>query len=577
MRSAGLFGASVALALLGLFVTDGRVQAGVFADGDVLPVALVASIESALGSDTVVLTGWIRVEAAAPRLEEGRSVIDLTVTQADLIGGSRLGAVTVSERPDAEGLYVSRGEVRAAQAGSQFPATSSIDLFVNAEAPNSSLGPLSLHNEAPLHLTPTAGGPTVLIDGWPAFGVTYAHGSALAGGDCVPLLNSDNTVPLANFCVRQLTMEIAPLLPGFSVARDGPRRLHPADILSLRPREAGPGAGQMPFVWFACVQLGLTADGCDDGEDGDQDDIDALSFGHDLSGSGPEAFLSVGPGAIGRPGSGVEGQTACPGLAPEPESDAFAAHFDGSNSLLLDGNGPVGRCTPAFPLGLVEGFAVRDDLDAFEASDVSSVDAQGDGVPDQAVFFSLDAASPTLAALEFSAADLLWTSAGGEPERYASAADLGLTGGDDVDALCLSESGNGILDGEDRLYFSLTAGSPSLSSIGAGAGDLLAPSPLRVVAPASTLGLASGDDLDALSCGAIAESVTGDVTCDLIVNSIDALLIMQYNSDLIGTLPCVGGADVDGNGGVDSVDAALVLQLHAGLLTRLPPHEAGGW
>jgi hypothetical protein len=96
------------------------------------------------------------------------------------------------------------------------------------------------------------------------------------------------------------------------------------------------------------------------------------------------------------------------------------------------------------------------------------------------------------------------------------------------------------------------------------------------VAGAAALGLATGDDTDALSCEAIEEVVTGDANCDLLVNSIDAVLILQYNSGLIDALPCPGGADADGNGGVDTIDAALVLQFHAGLLTRLPPHGAGG-
>jgi hypothetical protein len=63
----------------------------------------------------------------------------------------------------------------------------------------------------------------------------------------------------------------------------------------------------------------------------------------------------------------------------------------------------------------------------------------------------------------------------------------------------------------------------------------------------------------------------GDVDDDGLVNSIDALLILQFNANLITALPNAPSADVDQNSVVGPVDAALILQFVAGLLTQLPP------
>lgn len=545
---------------------------GLGAGSDLLPVVVTANVESLLGNDRVVVTGWIEVERGTPRAEDGRSVVDLEVVRADLIGPSRLGAVTVGERPQ----YTSRGEIRALQAGAQFPAASFIDLFIDVSIPSSTLGPIALHNEIPFHMGLQSNGQALPLEAWPPLGRTYRYGPAIAGSGCIPLLNPDNSVPELGLCVRDTTMNVAPLLPSFSVARGGPHHLHPADVLALVPAAAEPGS-QAPYVRLTCASLGLSVDGCDDGSDGDQDDIDALSYGDDFGADdGSQVLFSVGPGAQGRPGTGVEGQRLCPGLAPEPEPDVFSSSLADGNVLLLDGNGPIGSCTPAFPLGLVEAATVRDDLDALDGRDPSAVDADGDGLPERNVYLSLDAASPTLGQLGFSEADILKTSGSDTPSLYAAAAALGLGPEDDVDALCLRESGDGVLGEDDTLYVSLAAGSPSLAAAGAGPGDLLARGPLRVVARAAALGLAPNDDIDAVACAAVLEGATGDVNCDGSINSVDAALVLQYNSGLIDALPCLGGADADGNGGVDSVDAALILQFHAGLIARLPPPEAGG-
>ena len=61
----------------------------------------------------------------------------------------------------------------------------------------------------------------------------------------------------------------------------------------------------------------------------------------------------------------------------------------------------------------------------------------------------------------------------------------------------------------------------------------------------------------------------GDVNDDGVVESIDALLILQYDAAFLASLPNLGGGDVNDDGMVDSLDAALILQLTAGLLDVL--------
>ncbi len=67
----------------------------------------------------------------------------------------------------------------------------------------------------------------------------------------------------------------------------------------------------------------------------------------------------------------------------------------------------------------------------------------------------------------------------------------------------------------------------------------------------------------------------GDVTCDGVVNPIDAALILQHDVGLLPVLPCSGPADVNGDGVINPIDAQLILQYDAGLICCLP-FGAGG-
>jgi hypothetical protein len=625
----------VCCALAGVMVAiadGGRAAQGSPSAGqtDVLPLSVSGTAFSILGETSLVMNGWMR-QQRMPADDAG--VSELRLTELRLVGASPLGRINVAEQPGA----VSRGELRSLDPANEFPASSYLDLYVSATAPDSPFGPLEFHNVEPLRMRATSP-----IQAWPPLGTAYgldavfgvdndgdgaidedtanddgdafidedrpgpdpdadpwdecgddadcdgldgedppaalcAPGACDEDGDglvdedpnCYPLFGPSGSHLKLALCLRDLTFQIAPGLPAYSVARGGPSQRHPADLYSLIPSPADTHV-QPPFLLRSCADLGLSADGCDDGADGDQDDLDALSSGSDFgAGTASEALFSVGPGAQGEQGTAVRTQRDCPpalpGAAPEPDADVFRSGFAGTNELLFDGNGPVGACEPAFPLGLVESSITRDDLDAL---DMAPRDAAS------AVFFSLDSASPSLAALDASPAGLL-VSREGSVSVFATASALGLRPQDDLDGLCLAEDGDGRFDAGDEVLFSLRAGSPTLASMGAAPGDLLrAGNPPRIVRNPATVGLLPGDDIDALACGSMSDQplATGDVNCDRRVNSIDAALILQYDAGLTDSFACPA-ADISGDGAVNASDAALILKLEAGLIDRAIPSE----
>jgi hypothetical protein len=53
------------------------------------------------------------------------------------------------------------------------------------------------------------------------------------------------------------------------------------------------------------------------------------------------------------------------------------------------------------------------------------------------------------------------------------------------------------------------------------------------------------------------------------VNSIDSLLILQFDAELLASLPNEASGDVNENGRINAIDASLILQFVAGLLPNL--------
>jgi len=62
------------------------------------------------------------------------------------------------------------------------------------------------------------------------------------------------------------------------------------------------------------------------------------------------------------------------------------------------------------------------------------------------------------------------------------------------------------------------------------------------------------------------DALLGDVDCDGVVSSLDALLLLQLVAQLVDELSCPDVADVNEDGMVDAVDALWILWIEAGLI-----------
>jgi hypothetical protein len=277
--------------------------------------------------------------------------------------------------------------------------------------------------------------------------------------------------------------------------------VHPADII---------GADRVPAI--PCANLGLI---CTDPSTGAEDDVLGLSFGQDFGPVGlAQTLFTVDGASQGVAGSAVRGEAGC--AVAEPQADVFGGSIDGANVQVFDGDGVVCAGNAGLPLFLTEGRP-SDRLDDLDVDACRFVDSDCDGVPEAPVFFTLAPGSPTLELLGATSADVLMSYGAQIPALWASAADLGLSSRDIVDALCIRESGNGVFDSDDQVLFSLARGSPALSAVGASAADMLRPgSPPRVFLRASALGLAPTDNVSGMACAFL---VTNDLYLPVVIRS----------------------------------------------------------
>ena len=211
--------------------------------------------------------------------------------------------------------------------------------------------------------------------------------------------------------------------------------------------------------------------------------------------------FSVDAFAVGAAGTAVAAEA--PGF--DAHTDVFSSTGAGFNVLVHDGDGS----TPSVgPLGLLEGPA-NPSLEG-----VNGYDSAISGPPPVggAIYWSADAAS-AVAAFGLSGADVLISPGvpgfAGLPALYATAPalGLGLFGADELDALTVFDVGTvGILDPGDLLLFSLAPGSASLAGYAVSPGDILGADVtgfLGILVPDVALGLAPGDNLNALSTSAV--------------------------------------------------------------------------
>ncbi|MED5263240.1 MAG: DUF6073 family protein [Myxococcota bacterium] len=435
------------------------------------------------GKQVIQLEGPVTILRGAPRKDGDIDVIDTEIVAMDLRGEFLGGAVVVRVNPETSSV----GEVRAQTADAAFPADSFFDVFIEIEL-------IQLETTL-INLDPVTVQVFDLMKLPPLFD-TYTHP---IGG--IQLVVLGTVGPVVAIISGESTHD-PEQDPTFSLAAGGSR--DPAAGLGLPT----PPTDEMLTV----AGLGLR----------NGDDMNALSFGTDIiddpDHTGGLAF-SVDPTAIGKPSSGVFQESS----TDTEQGAEFITYVDANNLLLIKDNLLVPVPGPA---------PSADDLDALNNFPASAVDFGGDGIPELPVFYSLAPLSPTLIALAASAADVLVTTgAGAVASVFASAADIGLQVGDDIDAMCLMKSaypspvlrpGPGGASQmppigpllSDFMIFSLAAGSPTLASLPASPGDLFvtnfsnsmpgfAAQPLQVYASADDIGLIDSDELNALKCLAL--------------------------------------------------------------------------
>lgn len=430
--------------------------------------------------------GPTRVQRGNPYIDGGLRTIDTEIVSMSLSGVLLGLPVSVRLNP---GLP-STGRVQAQAPGTDFPADSFFDIFVEIQTP---VGTFHNGPNDPIRME-------AVINALPPLGVEYIPPPLTD----VPVLNEADELAGTLTHVSHIVGQH----PSFSVARLGPSFLGSADIfdrpttLGIPGGPPGVGLGLAGSVPYAQV-----------------DEVDGLSYGSGLILNPTSLNLdllvtdlkfSVDPVALGVFGSAVNFEaTKPPNEAHGDEFVLFPPPFGGLNLQVLDEDG-VPNFGLAFPL------AISDDVDALTCPPTSFVDGNGDGTPESPVYFSLDLASASLAVIPgvapnptAVAGDILRSVGGGPPAVFLSEAALGLGTfgpGDDVDAFCLD-----LTTSPPTVLYSLTPGSPTLAFA---VGGPYSPSDLFLVPAAgptipppvppavyyAALGLLFGDNLNALKC-----------------------------------------------------------------------------
>ncbi len=142
-------------------------------------------------------------------------------------------------------------------------------------------------------------------------------------------------------------------------------------------------------------------------------------------------------------------------------------------------------------------------------------------------------------------------------------------------SLTCVQPGTSALDIQDVLLADISAteiaSSTKAGSITCNAATPTTATPIATATIATVTGTPPPTDTPALTNTPPLPSAVGDVNGDETTDAIDALLILQFEADLIDTLPYPEKADTNEDGTINSVDANLILQFVAGLIPNLPP------
>ena len=346
------------------------------------------------GTSELTLAGQIQIVRQDPSTGAG----GLEEQAAEIIGielrGAR-GDGSDEQTDPVVGLSLgraARGYFRQQQPGQDFPADSSFDFLFHVTVGNRLTASRSLSLSA-------------VVDAVLPLQSCYAPGE---GFQPVPLLDSSGDEAGSLTSIELCFGEH----PTFTVAPGNPSGFDAADLYDVPTTKRIDRAA-----------IGLTSG----------DEITSLSYGADEVSSYMDVRFSVDENTVGVAGSVVN--TEAGKSPPEAHGDEFQASpvvvVDSASRVqyqILDENGDT---APPFPLML------GDDVQALTEHPASFVDRDGDGQLDRPVYFTLGAASPTLARINATPGDIL-VSDGSEVSTFISHEDLLLPEFNYIDAICLN-------------------------------------------------------------------------------------------------------------------------------------------
>ncbi len=234
--------------------------------------------------------------------------------------------------------------------------------------------------------------------------------------------------------------------------------------------------------------------------------------------SAPYVYFSVSGTSQGAPGSAVRQQA----VLGQQAADRFVVQAVASPSTTVTDETPSTAVNqqlsinqtyynfaPSIAPNQPNGLGAQDDADSLEITEFKLSGETGRTKP---VYFTMDAASPTLTSeyhasgQQWQASDILFTPVGSNtPVLFLDNGDLGLAEDDVIDGLAVWDAGDvGSADIDDAVLLSLAPGSPFLTANNFSPADIFVATvagAFELYLSAEDLGLLPTDNVDALDVG----------------------------------------------------------------------------